>query len=88
MYTFDLKIFEMINTLQSKGNRPTLIEMSRQVNDEFIKKPSYHYARIKYLTELMDIPVQINPNLKGNVVLITYKGRIGGILDSIRVVEE
>jgi len=87
MYTFDLKIFEMINALQSKGNIPTLVEISREVNDEFIKKLSYHYVGIKYLTELMEIPVQINPNLKGNVVLITYKGRIAGILDSIRVTE-
>ncbi len=87
MYTFDLKIFEMINALKSKGNTPILIEMSRQVNDEFIKKPSYHYVGIKYLTELMDIPVQINPTYKGNYALITYQGRIAGILDSIRVVE-
>jgi hypothetical protein len=87
MYTFDLKIFEMINALRSKGNKPTLIEMSREVNDEFLRKPSYHYVGLKYLTELMDIPVQINLNFKGNVALITYRGRIAGILDSIRVVE-
>jgi hypothetical protein len=87
MYTFDLKIFEMINALRSKSNSPTLIEISRQVNDEILKKPSHHYGKLKYLTELMDIPVQINPNFKGNVALITYRGRIAGILDSIRVVE-
>jgi len=85
------KLLDTIARLRSKGNEVSEIELGRGANDQIVaemKDKAGVNQKTKYanqLKEFMGMKVSVRSDFPKGRIVITYKGRIAGIIDSIAV---